>query len=128
MQGKTIFAESQGSLKKIILKRDYLSIDCPTVTAGVDMNFEHVAGLDKGKITLYALSTCIWCKKTKELLSSRGVAFDYIYVDLLKGTERQEAIDQVKRFNPSSSFPTLIIGESKCIIGFREKDIKEALR
>jgi glutaredoxin len=92
------------------------------------MNFEHVAGQDKGRITLYALSTCIWCKKTKELLSSLGVAFDYIYVDLLKGAERLEAIDQVKRFNPSTSFPTLVIGDSKCIVGFREKEIKEALQ
>jgi glutaredoxin-like protein NrdH len=92
------------------------------------MKFEHVAGLDRGRITLYALSTCIWCRKTKELLSGLGVAFDYIYVDLLKGAERQEAIDQVKRFNPSTSFPTLVIGDSKCIIGFREKDIKEALQ
>ena len=46
------------------------------------MNSEHVAGNDKGKIMLYALSTCIWCKKTRELLQSSGVAFDYIYVDL----------------------------------------------
>jgi glutaredoxin len=103
-------------------------LDNPPKKAGADMNFEHVAGLDKGKITLYALSTCVWCKKTKELLSSLGVAFDYVYVDLLKGADRQEAIDQVKRYNPGSSFPTLVIGESKCIVGFREKDIKEALQ
>jgi hypothetical protein len=34
----------------------------------------------------------------------------------------------VKRFNPSTSFPTLVIGDSKCIVGFREKEIKEALQ
>jgi glutaredoxin-like protein NrdH len=90
------------------------------------MNFEHVAGNDKGKITLYALSTCIWCKKTKELLSSMGVAFDYVYVDLLKGDDRSEAIEQVKKYNPSTSFPTIVIG-GKGIAGFREKEIKEAL-
>lgn len=90
------------------------------------MNFEHVAGKDMGKITLYALSTCIWCKKTKEFLSSMGVAFDYIYVDLLKGDDRSKAIEQVKRYNPGTSFPTIVIGE-KGIVGFREKEIKEAL-
>ena len=90
------------------------------------MNFEHIAGKDKGKITLYALSTCIWCKKTKELLSSLGVSFDYIYVDLLKGEDRSSAIGKIKQYNPSTSFPTLLIGE-KCIVGYREKDIKEAL-
>jgi glutaredoxin-like protein NrdH len=90
------------------------------------MDFEHVFGKDKGKITLYALSTCIWCKKTKELLSSLGVTFDYIYVDLLKGDDRDRAVEVVKHFNSSVSFPTLVIG-GKSIVGFREKDIKEAL-
>jgi len=90
------------------------------------MNFEHVAGNDKGKIILYALSTCIWCKKTKELLQSLGVAFDYIYLDLLKGDDRSQAINEIKKYNPSTSFPTVVIGE-KAIIGFREKEIKEAI-
>jgi glutaredoxin-like protein NrdH len=91
------------------------------------MNFEHVAGKDKGKVTLYALSTCIWCKKTKELLSTLGVSFNYIYVDLLKGNDRSNIVEEVKKYNPACSFPTLIIGD-KCIIGFREKEIKEALQ
>jgi glutaredoxin-like protein NrdH len=91
------------------------------------MKFEHVAGKDKGRITLYALSTCIWCKKTKELLSSLGVGFDYIYVDLLQGEDRTQAVNEVRHYNPSSSFPTLVIGE-KSIVGFREKEIKEALQ
>ncbi|MHC1687312.1 MAG: glutaredoxin family protein [Methanothrix sp.] len=90
------------------------------------MNFEHVAGKTKGTVTLYALSTCIWCKKTKELLSSLGIAFDYVYVDLLKGDDRSNAIEKIKKYNPSTSFPTLVIGE-KAIVGFREKEIKEAL-
>lgn len=91
------------------------------------MNFEHVEGNDKGKVTLYALSTCIWCKKTKDLLSDLGVKYDYVYVDLLKGSDRGEAVDQVKHYNPSCSFPTIVIGD-KCIVGYREKEIKEALK
>jgi len=90
------------------------------------MNFEHVSGKEKGKITLYALSTCIWCRKTKELLSDLGIAFDYIYVDLLKGEDKSKAVEDVKHFNSSVSFPTLVIGE-KSIVGFREKEITEAL-
>jgi len=91
------------------------------------LNFEHIDGKDKGKINLYALSTCIWCKKTKDLLSSLGVGYDYVFVDLLTGPERKEAIEQVTRYNPSCSFPTLVIGE-KCIVGYREKEIKEVLQ
>ena len=29
------------------------------------------------KIFLFALSTCVWCKKTKKLLDQFGVKYDY---------------------------------------------------
>ena len=91
------------------------------------MAVEHVDGKDKGKIMLYALSTCGWCGKTKELLRQIGVAFDYVYVDLLDGDEQDQAIGTVEKFNPSGSFPTLVINDKKTIVGFREQEIREAL-
>lgn len=91
------------------------------------MDFVRVDGTDKGDITLYALSTCIWCKKTKELLTSLEVSFNYVYVDLLKGEDRANAIEEIKRYNPSISFPTLVIGD-KAIVGYKEKEIREALK
>ncbi len=90
------------------------------------MKFEHVEGNDKGKIILYALSTCQWCRMTRELLSKLGVKYDYVYVDLLKGKDREEAVAEVKKFNPSLSFPTLVIGD-KAIVGYKEKEIRGAL-
>jgi glutaredoxin-like protein NrdH len=90
------------------------------------MTVEHVDGNDRGDILLYALSTCQWCRKTKDLLTELGVAFDYIYVDLLEGRELETTLDAVKQYNPRCSFPTLIIGE-RCIVGFQEKVIREAL-
>ena len=40
--------------------------------------------------------------------------------------ERKAILEDVKKFNPKCSFPTIIIGE-KVIVGFKEKEIKEAL-
>jgi glutaredoxin-like protein NrdH len=91
------------------------------------MDTEHVDGKDKGKVMLYALSTCGWCRKTKELLNELGVAYDFAYVDLLRGREQDDAIKEIKQFNPACSFPTLVIDEKKCIVGFKEDDIREAL-
>ncbi len=91
------------------------------------MPMEHVEGKDKGKVVLYALSTCGWCKKTKELLKELEVEFSYIYVDLLKGEERSNIIEQVKNYNKQLSFPTLVIDDKKTIVGFNEDGIKEAL-
>ncbi len=114
-------------LKSYLWMNGYLSFQSILIAyLVIHMNFENVAGKDRGKIWLFALSTCVWCKKTKEFLSSLGVAFDYIYVDLLKGEERAEAIAEVKKYNPSLSFPTLVIGE-KSIVGLKEKEIREAL-
>ena len=89
------------------------------------MGIEHVNGKEKGTVMLYALSTCGWCNRTKELLREIGIAFDYTYVDLLEGKEQDEAMTTVERFNPSGSFPTLVINDKKCIVGFREKEIRE---
>ena len=91
------------------------------------MTAKHVAGKDSGRVMLYALSTCIWCKKTKALLDELGVAYDYEYVDLLQGQEKTEVMDIVRRWNPACSFPTLVV-KDRCIVGFREDDIRKALR
>jgi len=92
------------------------------------IKIEHVDGEDKGKILLYAISTCIWCRKTKELLKSLGVAYDYIFVDLLDGEDKDKTIEDIKKWNPRCSFPTLVINNKKCITGFKEDEIKEALK
>jgi glutaredoxin len=75
---------------------------------------------------LYALSTCEWCHKTKTLLEELGVAFEYDYVDLLEGNERNAALDTIEKWNQSGMFPTLIINNKRAIMGFREREIREA--
>ncbi len=92
------------------------------------MGIEHVNGKKKGKVMLYALSTCGWCAKTKELLRELGIEFDYAYVDLLEGNEQDTAMDNVERFNPAGSFPTLVIDDRKGIVGFKEQEIREVFR
>jgi glutaredoxin len=92
------------------------------------MALEHVPGKKIADIKIYALSTCPWCKKAKKLLSDLGVEFYFEDVDLLNGDERQKAMGIVKKWNPSGSFPTIVINDSKCIIGFKEDEIKEFLK
>ncbi len=92
------------------------------------MEFVHVKGTrKKGEVHLYALSTCGWCAKTRELLTSLGVDFSYVYVDLLPRNEMEKAFDEVKRFNPACSFPTVVIDGRRTIVGFREEKLREAL-
>ncbi|UCG12853.1 MAG: glutaredoxin family protein [Deltaproteobacteria bacterium] len=77
-------------------------------------------------VTMYSLSTCTHCRSVKKLLDECTVQYEFTDVDLLKGKERQIILEDVKKFNPKCSFPTIIIGET-VIVGYKEKDIKEAL-
>jgi glutaredoxin len=90
------------------------------------MKMKHVEGKKKGNISLYALSTCGWCSKTKKLLDDLGVDYSFVDVDLLDGEGRKEAMKEVERWNPRASFPTLVISD-KCIVGFDEGKIRKAL-
>ena len=82
--------------------------------------------MSEKNVKIYALSTCSHCKSTKRFLSECSVIYDFVDVDLLEGEERKAILEDVKRFNPKCSFPTIIIGE-KVIVGYREEEIKEAL-
>lgn len=91
------------------------------------IKIEHIKGKNKGKIMLYALSTCGWCKKTKELLNKVGAEYSYIFVDLLNENDKDKVMKDIEKWNSNLSFPTLIINNQKCIVGFKEDKIKEAL-
>lgn len=92
------------------------------------MDMVHVKGKNAGKVVLYALSTCGWCRKTKDFLSELGVTFDYVDTDLLVGKERDDTRREVQKWNPRCSFPTLVINNQQCIVGFDKDRIKEALK
>ena len=92
------------------------------------MKIKHVKGENKGKIMLYALSTCVWCKKTRELLDDLGVEYYFIYVDYLEGDEKGWTEEEIMKWNPRCSFPTLVINDKECIVGFKEEKIRETLK
>lgn len=92
------------------------------------MALMHVPGKKVGHIMLYALSTCPWCQKTKRLLDELGVDYYYEDVDLLEGDERRDVMSDVERWNPGRSFPTMVVNDTRCIIGFKEDEIRSALK
>ena len=83
--------------------------------------------LDDKQVVFYGLSTCVWCKRTRALLEDSDVAFDFIYVDLLQGDERREAIERVREWNQAGSFPTVVVNGQHCVVGYKPEEIKEAL-
>lgn len=79
-------------------------------------------------VTVYALSTCIHCRKTKEFLDECGVEYDCIHVDKLEGDERKDTIAAIKEHNPAVSFPTVVFDKGECVVvGFKKDELKKAM-
>lgn len=82
---------------------------------------------DSSEVKLYALSTCIHCKNTKKYLEEHGVEYKCVFVDQLESEKRKEILEEIRAYNPKLSFPTLVCGKDRVIVGFKKEDIKEAL-
>ena len=91
------------------------------------MEVKHVEGKKVGKIMLYALSTCVWCKKVKKLLNSLNVDYCYIDVDLLGEEERGKAEEEMEKWNPLVSFPTIVVNDKESINGYDEEEIRSKI-
>lgn len=76
---------------------------------------------------LYALSTCGWCKKTRQFLDDHNVEYDHVYVDLLSDDEKAQVKEEMSRWNPRRTFPTVVVDDSQVVVGFKQDRLREAL-
>ena len=92
------------------------------------MQFSKVSGRKSDhKVTLYALSTCVWCKLTKQFLSDNDITFEFVDVDLLDENDKSKVHETILNKGGNLSYPTTIVDDKKVITGFRKDQLKEAL-
>ena len=80
------------------------------------------------KVFMYAISTCAWCKRTKQFLKDNNVEFEYVDVDLCNDEEQEKVEREISRRGGELVFPTLIIDDKILIMGYKADKISEALR
>ena len=92
------------------------------------MQFSKVSGnKNKHKVTVFALSTCVWCKLTKEFLNENGVEYEFVDVDLLNEEDKSKVHETIANKGGMLSYPTIIVDDNTLITGFRKDKLKEAL-
>ena len=79
------------------------------------------------RVLLYALSTCAWCKMTKQFLKDNGVEFEYVDVDQCDKVDRAKVHNDIKNRGGDLTYPTLIVDNKILINGFHKDKIKKAL-
>jgi glutaredoxin-like protein NrdH len=82
---------------------------------------------NKHKVLMYAISTCAWCKMTKQFLKDNNVEFEYVDVDLTDDEDHEKIRIDIETRGGSPSYPTIIVDGKTLITGFRKDMIKEAL-
>ncbi|MBC7113188.1 MAG: glutaredoxin family protein [Candidatus Methanomethyliales bacterium] len=92
------------------------------------MKIQKVPGNNKKhKVFLYALSTCAWCKKTKQFLKDKDVEYEYVDVDLLSKEDLEKVKSEITSRGAQLLFPLIVIDDKVIITGFREDQINGAL-
>lgn len=79
------------------------------------------------EIKVYSLSNCDHCSALKEYLEALAIPHDYVYVDRLFPSDRNAAMDDLRRLNPFLTFPTIVIGDV-VLVGFDREKVEAALK
>jgi glutaredoxin len=78
-------------------------------------------------VTLYTLSTCPWCKKTKRFLSEHNIEYSYVDYDLASVEEQTRIEAEIKRYTGGGvSFPYAVIG-NVIVLGYDPERYRELL-
>ena len=81
----------------------------------------------KHKVLLYAISTCAWCRKTKDFLKKNNFEYEYVDVDFCSLEDREKVRNEILRMGGRLSYPAIIIDEKTVINGFHEDKIRGAV-
>ena len=81
---------------------------------------------DAPAIKVFTLSTCGHCRNTKKWLAEHEIDCDIVDVDKLHGEEKKKCIEEMRGYNPRLTFPTIVIGEDRVLIGYHPDEFEEA--
>ena len=92
------------------------------------MDIKKVSGKNsKNKVFIYALSTCAWCKMTKQYLKDNDIEYEYVDVDKCSREDLSKVKENILNRGGSLSYPVIIVNDKTLINGFRKDKIKETL-
>ena len=92
--------------------------------------FQEVNGKnDKQDVSIFTLSTCMWCKKCKRYLNEREIKYKYIDIDKITPDQKSQILQYLREnYKPDRiSYPFLIC-DDKFVIGYDPNRYEELMR
>jgi len=79
------------------------------------------------EVLVYALTTCPWCRKTKQWFTDSKIAFESIDVDALPAEEQDAAAEKAFKLSGGRRFPVVVIN-GEVIVGYNPDKFLERLK
>jgi glutaredoxin len=78
------------------------------------------------KVSIYTLSTCPWCRKTKQFFTRNNIPFTYIDYDLADEPAQEKILQELDAAG-ATGFPFVKIGD-QVISGYQPAAFSSALQ
>ena len=79
------------------------------------------------KVLIYAISTCIWCKRAKKFLRDQDIEYKYVDIDQCNVEDRSKLKKDILARGGQLSYPVIIIDDKILINNFQIDKIRDAL-
>jgi glutaredoxin len=96
----------------------------------VRKHFQEVGGInDLQDVSIFTLSTCMWCKKCKAYLNDRNIKYKYIDVDKLTTKEKSEILDYLREnYKPDRIAYPFLVCDGKFVVGYDPNKYEELMK
>lgn len=78
------------------------------------------------KVKIYALSTCLWCKRTKKFFEERDIPFEAIDYDKASEADQERIMAEMRAHGGGGSFPYVCI-DSDIVQGYVPDEFERLL-
>ena len=79
------------------------------------------------KVKMYTLSTCPWCRKTKQFFRDKGIQFDFIDYDLAGEDVQNDIAAEMMSHSGHIAFPFVKVGDT-VVVGFNPERYEQLLK
>ena len=79
------------------------------------------------EVFVYTLSTCPWCRKTKQWFADSKIEIHYVDVDTLPDEEQDEVAEKAYKLSGGRRFPVVVIN-GEVIVGHSPDKFLEHLK
>ena len=92
--------------------------------------FKEVDGKkDKQDVSIFTLSTCMWCKKCKAYLKDRDIKYKYIDVDSITSEQKSKILEYLREnYKPDRIAYPFLVCDDKFVVGYDPNKYEELIK